>query len=536
MALMWPRELPELIKSDPRRAAERRVYEKLSRVLDDDWSVYYSRPWWGINSKGGEIDGEADFIVAHREKGILFLEVKGGGISFTPETGKWQTKDRNGITHNIKDPAVQASACKHQFLNKLKKIDTWPNGYIRFRHGVVFPDSKSSTSNLITLGGHDVELFCFADKFESEFHDWIEERVRVHNIESRGGEIGPGDIGVQCLNALIAEPVHLTVPLRREVEGEIAQMERLLTGMQLAIINILLSKDRVLVEGGAGTGKTVLAIESAVRESQGGKKILFCCKSGPLAKYISSRLEKFNNIEVKTLDELESLLFGCNLLDLVKKSKWDAIYLDEGQDVDSDWLDHFNSVKNIPVKIFADSNQAIYRNRDDLATRMNAIAIPLGVNLRNTQKIATVTEHLYTGPLIQCFGPEGVSPSIYECDIDEAKQRVFDLIYKLNAQELIPYSMISILVPNAEIREEILIFLSKRKIPAADAMRWTDNSVIVETAGRFKGLESPVVILLTDRMLSKSQELSYVAVSRARARLFVIGVTKGTTLGNALNG
>ena len=67
-------------------------------------------------------------------------------------------------------------------------------------------------------------------------------------------------------------------------------------------------------------------------------------------------------------------------------------------------------------------------------------------------------------------------------------------------------------------------------------MRWTDNSVIVETAGRFKGLESPVVILLTDRMLSKSQELSYVAVSRARARLFVIGVTRGTTLGNALNG
>ena len=67
-------------------------------------------------------------------------------------------------------------------------------------------------------------------------------------------------------------------------------------------------------------------------------------------------------------------------------------------------------------------------------------------------------------------------------------------------------------------------------------MRKNENSVIVETVGRFKGLESPVVILLTDRMLSKNQELSYVAVSRAQTRLFVLGVTKGTILGNALDG
>ncbi len=70
MALMWPRELPNHVKADPRRDAERRVYEKLSKYLNDQWHVYYSRPWWGINSRGGEIDGEADFIIANEEKGI----------------------------------------------------------------------------------------------------------------------------------------------------------------------------------------------------------------------------------------------------------------------------------------------------------------------------------------------------------------------------------------------------------------------------------------------------------------------------------
>jgi superfamily I DNA/RNA helicase len=340
---------------------------------------------------------------------------------------------------------------------------------------------------------------------------------------------------MRCLDRLIAEPVHLIVPLRRELEGEITQMEQLLTGIQFAIINILLSKDRVLVEGGAGTGKTVLAIESAVRESQGGRKILFCCKSGPLAKYVASKLGKINSIDVRTIDELESLMDDHSLLDVVKKSKWESIYIDEGQDIDLDWWDRFDSISEIPIKIFADSNQAIYRNRDDLATRMNAVAIPLGINLRNTQKIASVTEHLYTGPLIQCFGPQGVSPLIYECSIDISKQQVADLITKLNIHDLVSHSMITVLVPNAEMREEIILFLSKRKIPATDAMRKNENSVIVETVGRFKGLESPVVILLADRMLSRNQELSYVAVSRARSRLFVVGVTNGTILGNALD-
>jgi ATP-dependent exoDNAse (exonuclease V) alpha subunit len=67
-------------------------------------------------------------------------------------------------------------------------------------------------------------------------------------------------------------------------------------------------------------------------------------------------------------------------------------------------------------------------------------------------------------------------------------------------------------------------------------MRGIKDSVIVETVGRFKGLESSVIVLLADRILSKNQELSYVAVSRARVRLFVFGITKGTVLGNALIG
>ena len=104
MAIMWPREMPSWVTDDERRSAEIRVFNKLKDELCDAWTVYYSRPWWGINLSGGEIDGEADFIIAHPESGILFVEVKGGRISYEPESANWYSTDRLDIRHRIKNP------------------------------------------------------------------------------------------------------------------------------------------------------------------------------------------------------------------------------------------------------------------------------------------------------------------------------------------------------------------------------------------------------------------------------------------------
>lgn len=528
MALMWPRELPNHIKLDPRRDAESRVFEKLSRELDDEWYVYYSRPWWGINARGGEIDGEADFIIANENKGILFIEVKGGGITYTPDSGKWQTIDRNGITHNIKDPVLQAMSCKHQFLNKLKKLESWPKSYIRFRHGVIFPDSKLPSGEIVSIGANDVELFCFLDDFEFSLRKWVESRLRSH-LNLQYGEVGPGSAGMLCLQKLIADPVKLKVPLKRSVESDLSQMNQLLTGVQLALINILITKSRVLVEGGAGTGKTILAIESAIRESELGRKVLFCCKSYPLAQFIKKTLKSFINIIVVTIEEFQ-FQFANNELTYA----YDSLYIDEGQDIDIDFWEKFNYFPSISLKVFADSNQAIYRLRDDLATRLGLASFPLAVNLRNTKKIAGVTEHLYDGPLIHSAGPDGLNPISYICEIEDAKYMIVDLIRKLNIEESIPLSMITLLVPNAEMRENLISILSRSKISCSDAIRSNECEVIVETITRFKGLEAPIVILLADRLVSKNQELSYVAVSRARSRLYIFGPTTNTLLGSAL--
>jgi hypothetical protein len=112
---MWPNELPIWIEQDSRRSAEKKVYLALRDQLDDEWNVFYSRPWYGISSTGGEIEGEADFIVAHSKYGILFIEVKGGMISYDPVTSKWFSTDRDKIKFKIKDPIDQAKKCRYQF-------------------------------------------------------------------------------------------------------------------------------------------------------------------------------------------------------------------------------------------------------------------------------------------------------------------------------------------------------------------------------------------------------------------------------------
>lgn len=60
------------------------------------------------------------------------------------------------------------------------------------------------------------------------------------------------------------------------------------------------------------------------------------------------------------------------------------------------------------------------------------------------------------------------------------------------------------------------------------------ESLTLDTVCNFKGMEAPFVIIFCDRELANSEELSYVAASRARSHLYVVGDFAGTVLESAL--
>jgi hypothetical protein len=525
MAKMWPKELPSWVTTDPRRSAEIKVYKELKKELDDSWVIYYSRPWWGINTRGGEVDGEADFIIANPDYGILFIEVKGGRIEFNPENDKWKSIDRENIPHTIKDPIAQSLKCKHKFIVKLRSLPTWPKFYVRFRHGAIFPDSAKPTDNLTVLGPHERHLFCFEKDFHSNLREWIIGRLKDHSPQERDREHGPNQKGMDALHDLVAAPVMLRVPLSRQMQGEIDEMEHLMTGAQLALISIIESSPRALIEGGAGTGKTVLAMEIAVRDAELGKKVIFCCKSVALAQKANLKLKIFPLVEVFTFAELNqsNALF----------ENWDTIIIDEGQDFYWDWLDIIENLaikNNSNLRIFADSNQAVYNRNVDIESILQCDTFLLSLNLRNTQQIAAATNSLYDGPLIRSYGPSGATPEYREMSLTDATRAAIEFAVHLIKDESTLPSDIAILVPNEFIKREIILNLNRLNQPAQGATNSGPMEVTVETIADYKGLEASYIILVLDRPTSNNQELSYVGVSRARSRLLLLGVVQGTVI------
>jgi hypothetical protein len=490
------------------------------------WSVYYSRPWWGISDRGAELDGEADFVVSHPDKGVLFIEVKGGRVEHDPANDSWTSMDRDGIRHRIKNPLQQAVAAKHRLLAKFRGAVGWPSHRVRVRHGVIFPGCEAAAGAM----GLDQPLICGATEFRDGFTGWIEARLASHVEPSREFEHGPGQAGIQAIDATIAAPVRLTVPLHRELQSNIERQDELLTGAQLLAVCSIESFSRVVIEGGAGTGKTVIACEIAARHARSGRATLLTCLSEPLALSLRRRMAHITGLDVLSCADVETAVRRGTL------GLYQAVIVDEGQDIRMDRWDLLQRLvgKGGVLRVLFDSNQAVYQARDDLETRLQAKAFPLRLNLRNTKRIAALTEKLYRGPLIDCVGPEGQQVSIHAVEKDVAPEAAAALASELLGKHQIAPADVAVLVPDAAMAATVANELGRRGIRVSNAETRDAGAVVVETIPRFKGMESMCAILIADRISANNKEVCYVGVSRARALLLVVIASMGTELGEAL--
>ncbi len=526
MAKCIPIELPYWVLQEERRSTEIKVYEKCSKELSDDWHVFYSRPWWGLNAQGGERDGEADFVLAHPDLGILFLEVKGGQITYDERKDQWASTDRHGITHNFrKSPVQQALACRYQFMRKFQKSSKWPLAPVLAHYGVVLVDTASPSVKMI--GGYETEIFCFAKEFERNFLKWVEGRVQNHRNKS---EIGPGKEGIEVIHEVLAKPLKLRTALSRFSTADINAMNQMLTGIQLQTLAEIETENRLVVEGGAGTGKTVVACELALRANDLKINAALCTVSDALLTDFKIRLGQDNsNLKIMSVNQL-----------VESKSKFDLIIIDESQDVDwSDWAKIEEKLLSYVSKLvcFTDSNQAIYRVATDLETRLGAKRITMRVNLRNTQKIGKVINSLYSGPLTAVCGPEGMQPRLtLVSDIDTAISSICSEVKRLNEEEIVDYSAMAILSDNKEFARKMQYSLKSQTIFNSPARNRALNTLTLDSVFNFKGLEAPFVFIFFDTETGNSREVSYVASSRARTYLHVYALNENALVGKAIRG
>ena len=560
MSIMIPELSERQLKELPSHAEEK-VYRALRDKLSVDYVVLFQVGWILQREERQASDGETDFLICHPEQGYLCVEVKGGGISFDANHGEWFSIDRNSTQHQIKNPVSQALNAKYSIRKKLQEHPKWRKQSFRdvlMGHAVFFPDLNGSKP----LQRADLpEIIIGTCHALTSPQQWVENVFSYwRNDNEKCTPIGRH--GIDIVKDVFARSFFITPAVSIQLAEQ--ELQRLkLTTDQLRILDFLRSHRRVAVSGGAGTGKTILALEKARRLASEGFKTLLTCYNRQLADYLAMKCLDLPNLDVMSFHQLchkqvdlanrnsgRDLLMeakatypGKGLFDVQLPNalsytidelpdRYDAIVCDEGQDFREDfWVPLellLSDFGNSPLYVFYDDNQNIYSRAGSFPITEQPFT--LTTNCRNTTPIHLAAYRHYQGVPVNPPTVDGdkvhfeVSPNPRT-----QAQKICNRIVELVVRQNVSPEDIAVLITDAKCKSEF--YAELRSQPLSRPAQWlfegqySQNCVRVDTVQRFKGLESQIVILwgLDNIDLSIKTELMYVGMSRAKSLLVIIG-------------
>lgn len=332
---------------------------------------------WQSRKEGWTRDGEADFVIAHPDFGVLVFEVKGGGVSFDAQSGQWTTMDRYGESFAI-NPVEQARKSHYTLLDKLKDLPEWDsNRFLTIGHAVCFPDVVIGNKPLkldlpreIIVDHNDLQKI--DETIQRLFEYWADKSKRAALGRDR----------LSIIESLLARSFKMTTPLGVELDREDEKLIEL-TERQFMLLNFLASRRRALIAGCAGSGKTMLAVEKARQLHEHGFNVLLTCFNAALADDLAQRLPDVSVLHfhglcnemankagfaiqaAKSEQEYNEVMLPDMLMKAVDETgpMFDAINVDEGQDFKETYWIALASLLNEKEGIFYvfyDDNQNLY--------------------------------------------------------------------------------------------------------------------------------------------------------------------------------
>jgi hypothetical protein len=541
---MYPNQLSPDTESD----AERMLYQAFQDELDNSYTVFHSVAWQSLEPDGRPRDGEADFVIAHPQRGILVLEAKGGGIRCDPRTGRWSSTDRTGQTHDIKAPFAQAKDSKYVLLDLLKEILRQKRRRINIGHAVAFPDVVVGEGWLGPDKPHEIVL----DATDlADLSGWVGRALAHWRGSETQKETAPGEAAVQALMNLLGKVWELQPAMWGEFVQEQEQLIRL-TEQQYLILDVLNRQRRAAICGCAGSGKTMLASEKATRLARQGFRVLLTCFNRHLAADLRTQLKLSPNLDIVNFHALcynlarrasvlpvkrdddtffnqrlpEALMDAADALDI----HYDAIVVDEGQDFREDWWIPLQTLLRDPdhgiLYIFFDDNQRLYV--PDSTFPIQQPPYSLTVNCRNTQNIHQLVVKFYEAEVSPTArGPVGRSVEVvFYDDPQRLRSTLQAVLRRLTMHERVPTDEIVVLTPRSLSKSRLMDGSTGGGPRVTDTWPPSPGQVYCTTIYDFKGLERAVVILADiDRWPPEWDDtvrLLYVGCSRARSHLIVL--------------
>jgi len=523
---VYPREKPRTTESH----AEILVYESLKAHLPAGWYAWHSLR---LRENDG-IFGEGDFVVADPDRGLLAVEVKGGNVE--QRDGRWF---QNGHAMHP-DPRTQGNEFVRKLISRLERDACAPSAY-----GVAtcFPDVSFDAPpdqddlSRTTIGRQDLP--------------WLDERLKSLMEHALPRSRRPRGRWIDHLHKIWGETWIPKLGLGHRAHLEDTERAKL-DADQVRILDMVEANSNLLVEGGAGTGKTLIAREAACRFAEKGGRVLLLCFTNALAEWLRKSIA-IPNVRVAALGKLaldikrstgtalnepsdksgwDQLLLevAADILPGIVRD-WDTVLLDEAQDlsaVDWDLMGELSRDKRFWV--FHDPAQHFWTDRDLPNFVIQFVQVRLPSAYRCPLPImALANAYRDAGTLdgardsIRSAIADGTI-GIVACPSDSsAPDKIASEIGKFLSAGFKPsdIAVVSVRGQNAA-RNSGLTRIGAYRLVKADDPR-AQNEIIDDTFLRFKGLERPAVIVTDLNLIHDRREVRmYIAITRALSALRIV--------------
>jgi hypothetical protein len=527
--------MPRCVPEHPQftTSTEKDVWERLRRSLGPE-DVLLSNVRMTTRRK----DHEIDLLVVMPGVGAVVLEVKGSSVWHDGTTWRQSRHGRDQAIH----PVDQARDGRYAIREYVERDPRWRQGLgtrIRWGHAVVLPHTHLDDD----FAAPDAPRWSIVDRTQlDDLVPLLRDLLQRQESANRPADAVDADLIVEILRGR-GLPQRDVVAMAREREDA---AERL-TQEQALVLGAIQLLRRVDVRGGAGSGKTWLAVEQARRLQKSGQRVALLCYSRGLAAHLTRQVARFSRREKPSYvgtyhglgltwgaeegnendsDYYESRL-PAQMLTLARElsdgHRFDAVVVDEAQDfADSWWQPLLASLKDEETGglfVFSDEGQRVFARYG--APPVPLVPLVLDTNMRNTRPIADAF-HPLTPMKMRLVGGDGPDVRFVACSDGETLTAADDQVDCLLEAGWRPED-IALLTTGSRHPEQ-----AARQARGQDAYWdtfWDAQQVFYGHVLGFKGLERRAVVLAVneDSARDRSRERLYVGLSRARDQLVVCG-------------
>lgn len=567
-----------MIPSTPRdfdpRSREGDVFISLSKLSEEYYIIHSLHVVNNDEIVKRQYEREMDFVVIHPRKGILILEAK-AGTDISYHNGRWFYSSGKEMD-NHDGPYNQAQSAIKSLRNKIKdhsdeKVKALLSK-ISFHHGVVFVEMTKDKFSKINLPPEATpQITMLAEDLASPAKKINEMFSYNHKDDSDG--LSQEEFNLLFERVLCPE-FHL-IPSGDADNILVGERMNQLLYEQYRLLDFIDDQSSAVINGAAGTGKTMVALEKARRHSLNGEKVLFLCYNRLLCSSFvtlykecdnKTLAKQYRNVSFYTInklvyevtgkfDDYDSLILWLkDCAKGIKEFGFDHVIVDEGQDfglIDSELnsseeqafnncsiIDAIQDVvlsKDGTFYLFYDKYQTIQGHDNQEYYLPSCIEnsdcrLSLKTNCRNTFEIAKtsftpIKDMKKKSIKIKTAGIWTTAhiPNMHlvenNSDVITRLNSVIEQLSKDGIDDIVILTMNS--VENSCISKYVI----KNEDDDYFFYSYNENKVKVSTCRRFKGLEAESIILIDVDAYSfngkKALEF-YVGTSRAKLYLDLI--------------